>query len=120
MGGVYMGLLDFFKKRKKTNKQLNQNEIVPSKRNLSNDFIQHFQVHPDIKELIWIENGPKKNFFPPKNTGDVFQIGDFTITINFTMTGSEEPSLIDMKLEVNQPGEGQEVESLSYFPTNKG
>jgi hypothetical protein len=114
-----MGLFDFFKKKKKADKQLNQNGIVHSKRNLSNDFIQCFQVHPDIKELIWIENGPKKNFFPPKNTEDVFQIGDFTITITFTMTGSEEPSLIDMNLEVNQLGKRQQVDLLPYFPTYK-
>ncbi|GAB3803717.1 TerB N-terminal domain-containing protein [Virgibacillus kimchii] len=112
-----MGLLDFFKKKKKSTKQLNQNGIVSSKSNMSNDFVKYFQVHPDIKELIWIENGPKKNFFPPKNTEDVFQIGDFTIT--FTMTGREEPSLIDMNLEVTQLGKRQQVNSLPYYPTYK-
>lgn len=91
-----MGLLDFFRKKKKVNKISNQNDIAFSKRSLLNDFIESFHVHPDIKELIWIENGPKRNFFPPENKQDVIKVGDLTITI--TITGSEEPSLIDIKL----------------------
>lgn len=98
-------------------KQLNQKLPVKTNNIVKRNPIHSFSVHPDFKELIWIENGPKKNFFKDKKENTVFEIGGYKIKIG--LLGQAEPSLIDMNLEIREPRQSSLVSKLGYYPSYK-
>lgn len=75
-----------------------------------------FTLHEDIKDLIWIKNGPKKNY----NSDEDNKISEFEISgIKYTFeisTGHLEPSAIDIGLPITQNVKQSNVERLSYYP----
>jgi hypothetical protein len=113
-----MGIFDIFKKKKKPIvEKIPSNGIVPYKSNQLSDPTKYFSIHHDIKDLIWIGNGPKKNFIADKAQGDVYHFEGFTITIS--ISGREEPSLIYMNQDIKESKEKDKVPSPSYFPNYK-
>lgn len=112
---LQLGIFDFFRKRKKRNtEQLSGQELVPSKANQLSDSKRYFSVHSDIKNLIWIENGPKRNFNSINKNEEAFQFPGFTIKVSMN-----EPSLIDMNQEVKKPRKVEEVPTPPYYPSYK-
>lgn len=113
-----MRIFNFFRKRKKRNvEQLIGHEMVPYKSNQLGNPKRYFSAHSDIKDLIWIENGPEKNFNSLSKNEEVFQFSGFTI--KFSMVGMNEPSLIDMNQEITKPRKLEEVPTPSYYPRYK-
>lgn len=76
----------------------------------------YFDLHPDIAGLVWFENGPNKNtdHFPQLDQ-DYTYIND-DISLQFNYTQSEEPSAIDLNLEVSSVGIEEKV---GYYPSYK-
>lgn len=76
----------------------------------------NFTVHNDIKDLIWIKNGPKKNYNTNKYKDPFeFEVGGISYTFNIS-SGSSEPSAIDTKLPISRNVNKTKVSGLSYFP----
>lgn len=112
-----MGFLDFFFKReKKTPTQVQfEKEINPQ--NETALAIKGIDVHPDIRNLIWIGEGHFKNYNQETNDKSEFEIDGFLFTISFF--GSEEPSLIYPSQRVSKTNI-YEVERPPYYPTYSG
>ena len=104
-----MKFINFFKKIKE-----NISEYPVEKVKQSNKM--NFTVHNDIKDLIWIKNGPKKNYDPNKdNIPFEFEVGGIIYTFKIS-SGSSEPSAIDTELPITQNVNKSHVSGLSYFP----
>lgn len=95
-----MGLFSkFFKRNSKKNINENLNEM---KNNEIDQLIleKQLNIHQDIKELLWIEDGPMKNYHHEIYT--------------------EEPSLISLTLPVNfNPDINSKDAKLQYYPKYK-
>lgn len=104
-----MKIFDFFKrKREKLPAKILQKENQLSKID--------FTLHNDIKDIIWIKNGPKKNINSDKISNITeFEIGGMRYTIK-TSTGNLEPSAIDIKLPITKDVIQSNVSKLSYYP----
>ena len=88
-----------------------QHDIVPIKNIQSND---HFlKVHPDILELLWIGDGPKKNYIESK--GDFYS--NEYIKINISTSWDSEPSLIYTNLPIKEPANFNSIERPPYYPS---
>ncbi|MGC8771784.1 MAG: TerB N-terminal domain-containing protein [Brevinematia bacterium] len=71
-------------------------------------------LHPDLEELIWIGDGPYKNYSPePINTYTI-NMDSFEIMIHFL--NNEEPSLIYTTQKISKPMNISKVERPPYFP----
>ncbi|MBT2217994.1 TerB N-terminal domain-containing protein [Virgibacillus dakarensis] len=113
-----MGLFDIFKKNKKPKiRESNGNRLVPTKSNQLSHPTDYFSIHADIKNLIWIENGAKRNFVPDKGQKETYKFGGIVVTLS--LSGGEEPSLIDMQQEIKEPLSSEEVPSPPYYPNYK-
>ena len=71
-------------------------------------------VHPDIKDLLWIENGPYKNWEDKVNTDYIEVMG---VIIQFAF-GREEPSLINLDAPISMDNL-LKVEPPQYYPSYK-
>lgn len=104
---------------KKTNvselKSEQKNDIVYRNENLSTD--KFLYIHPDIQNLLWIADGPKKNYVP-KTDNVVYEFGG--IKIIFSSFSSQEPSLIFMRLPIKEIVDSKEIDRPPYFPTYTG
>ena len=70
-------------------------------------------VHPDIRDLIWLNDGPNKNYIPDKKE-DIYEYEGVRFVVS-CMSG-EEPSSISLKLPVSYVGDSSKVERPPYFP----
>ncbi|WP_161879118.1 TerB N-terminal domain-containing protein [Alkalibacterium sp. MB6] len=106
-----MKFLDMFKKKVKEESR----QIVPQVKNLNRS---ELLIHNDLQDLIWFKNGPKRNYYPERSIdrSEVYT-GDFRIVINFSVSGPEEPSVIDTKLVSREVRNLNEVEKLPYYPS---
>lgn len=84
----------------------NQNNSRLSKNNLS--------VHPDLTDLIWIGDGPRKNYQNQSQSCETYQFDGFSI--NVSIFGAEEPSLLYLKLPLKEPRNLSSVERPPYYP----
>ena len=111
-----MGFLSKLLNKDNSGKQLSQTTAV-SKRNSELQVSQPvLNVHPDIRDFLWIANGKYKNYTPaPAN--DVINISANGITLKITFCAVEEPSLIYMNLPIAS-GNGI-VDRPPYYPTYK-
>ncbi|MBO6793016.1 MAG: TerB N-terminal domain-containing protein [Balneolaceae bacterium] len=112
-----MGFLDFLFKRKNKNKTQGNPEgkINPSKE--TSLAIKGIDVHPEIRDLLWIGEGYFKNYSQEANNKTEFEIDGILFTISFY--GSEEPSLIYPSQRVTKSNITQ-VERPPYYPTYSG
>lgn len=73
-----------------------------------------YSIHPDIRKLLWIADGPEKNYVPAKKQS-IFEHEGFRITISF---GNDiEPSLISTKMPIAIVEDISSVERPPYYPT---
>lgn len=103
-----MGLLD-----KMFNGNHRKNEIIPVKNSLilQNEMLR---VHPDIRELLWIADGPAKNYIPPKKQ-NVYEFEGFQITVS--LGTDTEPSIISIKQPIILVNDISSIERPPYYPT---
>ena len=73
-----------------------------------------FQPHPDIVDLLWIENGPDKNWYGNPNCQE-YEFMGMIIRIVF---GEDEPSLINPDLLISIDNLN-DVEPPEYYPSYK-
>ena len=76
-----------------------------------------FPVHHDIADLLWIGDGPKRNY-SPNNSENVYEIDGLKITFSFM--GQEEPSLIYIKQPIMSIPDMSKIERPLYYPTYTG
>ena len=88
-----MGILStiFFKKDNDRN-----NSVAISTNNVQSNF-NALTVHQDLKDLLWIADGPNKNYIPKDSSQTIEYEG---IRIKFSSFSSQEPSLISIKLPI--------------------
>lgn len=91
------------------------NQITPSNICINNN---EFMVHSDLNGLLWIVDGPKKNYSPEVTDEVFFDVGIYHIRFVFGM--SREPSAISVNMAVTQTTADEEVESPPYFPRYDG
>jgi len=73
-----------------------------------------FVIHPDIANLIWIGDGPYKNYSIEKEEMELSKFSHLYMTI--IKTGQIEPSSIFTSMQIKFPKIEEEVERPSYFP----
>lgn len=72
-------------------------------------------IHPDFKNLIWIGDGPHKNYTKRINHEETINVNGYTI--RFSTYGTDEPSLIYTALPVRKPNNPAEVPRPPYYPS---
>lgn len=113
-----MGLIDFFIRRKdvsdaKDTSENNRNLLKSNSIILKNSS-NFLPVHQDILDLLWIIDGPNKNYENKPKSINKFNVDGFTFT--FTFSGSTEPSAIYTKLPISRNVD-EAVDRPSYYPT---
>lgn len=73
-----------------------------------------FTISPEIAELVWIGDGPAKNYAPPARKA----APPGTVVV-FTGKTDEEPSALYLSLPVSKPAPGELVERPPYWPVYK-
>ena len=107
-----MSILNFFKDSKNQKQSQQTKSIVP--RNKSELMSKGPTLHEDLKDLIWIADGPYKNYKPESEVSSIITFDTFSIKISFL--GKEEPSLIYTSQKINKPNDIYKVERPPYFP----
>lgn len=95
----------FLKKEKSTLPVLTTSNIVINK-----NFVE---IHPDIIEYLWFENGERKNY------NQNFKQDKNELNISFIID-NEEPSLINFDYPVNFNTKYLPTDEIGYFPSYKG
>lgn len=109
-----MGLFDFLKKKDK----IDEKALAPVKRTLSRI---DYKIHSDIEDLIWLINGPKRNYNPKEHIeSSEFYVGDLKFRIEFSYSGAIEPSAIDTELVIAEFKGLNGVDKLPYYPSYSG
>lgn len=95
-----------------------ENSILPIVRT-SNITIDKniFEIHSDIIEYIWFENGALKNYYPnvKQNKNESNKIFIVSLPNEY-----DEPSLINLDYPVNFNTKILSTDEIGYFPTYKG
>ena len=99
-----MGLLELILGRKKNISK--QEVMVKAKEELG--------IHPDIQNLLWIADGPRKNYISNNHENVFYVHGQRFILPSLQQ---EEPSLIYTNLPISNNIEDNVVERPSYYPT---
>lgn len=71
-------------------------------------------AHPDLQDLLWIADGPKKNYVPQSNDQSFEYDG---IRITFSSFSAQEPSLMSTKLSIQDAVNPLNVERPPYYPS---
>jgi hypothetical protein len=72
-------------------------------------------LHSDLDGLVWIADGPNKNYVNTPTENDTINFGSIKITIS--LLNKEEPSLIYTNQKISKVDDLKKVERPPYFPT---
>ena len=108
-----MGILDKLFGKKTTN----QSSSLVSANSTITDQNKILAVHPDLQNLLWVADGPRKNYIP-QNHDQVYEYDGIRIT--FSSFPSQEPSLMSTRLPIQESVNPQQIERPPYFPTYAG
>lgn len=108
-----MGFFSKLFNNQKKESKIDSTALTPQKSALSNSIL--LNVHPDIRNYIWIGDGKMKNYTPQQNNGQKVTINGVTFTFSFGL--QEEPSLIFTNLPIAT--NTASVERPPYFPIYK-
>ena len=72
-------------------------------------------IHPDLRNLLWFGDGPKRNYIKEKRKTESIRVNGYTIY--FSTYGSDEPSLILTKLPITKPMTPSNVPRPPYYPS---
>lgn len=78
---------------------------------------QFDNVHTDLRKLLWISDGPYKNYCVREKKEFYEYCG---IKIPYSSFSRQEPSLMSTQMAINLNVEPQNVEPLPYFPSYAG
>lgn len=111
-----MGIFDFLKGKKNVSQSVASScgTGLVSKKNSQVSSAQSLPIHPDLLDLLWIGDGPKKNYVQETSSRSSVVDG---IRITITLSSQEEPSLLSVNMPVSFDGTS---ERPTYFPTYKG
>ena len=98
---------------KKLQRQINTSTEIVSQNQKPIKQESAFRVHSDLNGLIWIADGPKKNYTQEKSKITSVDLGDYVLTMSFS--GAQEPSLISTKAAVKM--NPSSAEKLPYYPS---
>lgn len=107
-----MRLSDLFFRKKKSNN--NNTSLTVLNNGIMKNVTDEFTIHEDIKDLIWVADGIRKNYICDKKH-NVFNFGEIKIT--FSSMQQDEPSLIYTKLPIAEVEDISCVERPPYYPT---
>lgn len=79
--------------------------------------LQMLPVHSDLQDLLWIADGPRRNYTTQRNDQSMEYAG---IRVTFSSYSSEEPSLISTLLPIQDAINPQNVERPPYYPSYSG
>lgn len=96
-------------------KSNNLNEVSKSDNASLIQYHPSFQLHDDLNGLVWIGDGPYKNYSSDAAKKNTFEVDGIKLVISFMH--QDEPSLIFTKQKVTVPENEQTVERPPYFPT---
>lgn len=110
-----MGLFDFLKSKKTNDVPATRDNtgIIPKNTGLTKNVLS-LPIHPDLADLLWIGDGPKKNYIQKTNSRTSTVDG---LKITITLSSTEEPSLLTVSMPVSFEGG---AERPPYYPTYKG
>lgn len=72
-------------------------------------------VHPDLRNLLWFGDGPKRNYIKETKQNESIRINGYTI--HFSTYGADEPSLIFTRLPIAKPANPSNVPRPPYYPS---
>lgn len=78
------------------------------------DFFNKLQVHPDLKDLLWIGSGPYCNYTVKEHSATNINMSGISFRIAFSPL--LEPSLLYPELPIEEIEADEVIESPSYFP----
>jgi len=90
------------------------NAIAVQNHGMTKRSVDGLFIHPDIADLLWVADGPRKNYVQDKKQ-EVYEYGGIRIT--FSGMQSDEPSLIHTKLPLAQVNDISKIERPPYYPT---
>jgi len=82
--------------------------------NSSEVMIKGPSLHSDLDGLVWIADGPHKNYTNDSTNNDTIDLGSIKIKLLFL--NQEEPSLIYIKHKISKPEDISKVDRPPYFP----
>jgi len=106
-----MGLLDLIFGKKKDNSKTTS--LAVRNRDIEKNVTDSLFVHQDLKDLLWIADGIRKNYTSDKKQ-EVYEVGG--IKLIFSSINRDEPSLIYTKLPLAQIDNIADVERPPYYP----
>lgn len=106
-----MKLFGMLKKMNETKELIKETAMTIAEQKNQNELLL---VHDDFQDLIWVEDGIKKNFTLKDNENYTINIGDCKLTLNFN---NYEPSLLNTSLPISRIINFNDVEPPSYYPS---
>ncbi len=107
-----MSIFNLFKNTAIQSNSSNNSLLVPV--NTSEVMAKGPSLHSDLEGLVWIADGPYKNFTNDSRNKDTIDLGSIKITIS--LLNQEEPSLIYTKQKISKPDDISKVDRPPYFP----
>lgn len=105
-----MALFNLFKKNNQQATEVSkQNNELPVKSQPT------ISLHDDLKGLVWIGDGPYKNYIADATNKSTFEVDGIIITFSFMQ--QDEPSLVFTKQKISIPENEKTIERPPYFPT---
>jgi hypothetical protein len=114
-----MGIFDFL--RKKETPLEDKNQIIPLDEKFIHQnqsqsivpFIGKLLIPENVRQLLWVGDGPFKNYNPENDKKILFENELFRVTFSF----HTEPSLVFFSLPVDHDTNTENVEKLGYYPS---
>lgn len=82
-----------------------------TKRNDINVKLNNYDVHNDLKNIIWIGNGPYQNYWPENSS--------LNNDIQINLSHHIEPSALYLDLDISEPSDKLNVPLPGYYPDYK-
>ncbi len=110
-----MGLFDKFLKQIGNGMQ---NNTHPVNKLAFGGYANNFVVHGDIVDLIWVADGPRRNYINTPTKSEFVNVRGFSINVSFME--QEEPSAIHTTMPIAQIQNLYGIERPPYYPTYVG
>lgn len=78
-------------------------------------YANNFIVHSDIADLIWVADGPRRNYVHSPAKSEFVNVRGFSVNISFM--GQEEPSAIHISMPIAQVQNIYGIERPPYYPS---
>lgn len=110
-----MGLFDKFLKPIGNTTQINTNSVSAL---TFGGYANNFVVHSNIVDLIWVADGPRRNYTNMPTKSEFVNVRGFSVNVSFM--GQEEPSAIHTSMPIAQIQNLYGIERPPYYPSYAG